>query len=154
MNAIFAVDSTGGFGSGSGMPWPRNNADLRRFKELTLGSTVVMGRSTWCSDMPKPLPGRRNCVLSSALEDSRCDVYRSVQHLMLNLGQTEEVYVIGGTGVLWTLRPYITTVYLTRFNFTGNADVFLDTDEYLDGFTCDSTSVLDDHTFEIWRKRV
>lgn len=153
MNAIFAVNAVDGFGSNGGLPWQKNSGDLRRFKELTTGSTVVMGSGTWNSDMPKPLPGRRNIVLSSTIEDPRCEVYRGVTPLLMNIGRDEKVWVIGGARVLWLLRYLITDVYLTRLKTAETAAVVLDTAAYLDGFGLASKEDFGDHTFEIWNKK-
>lgn len=153
MNAIFAVNQADGFGTGTGMPWPRSKVDLERFRMITWGSTVVMGRGTWESDMPKPLPNRRNCVLSHTLEDDRCEVFRGVQELMLGLQQNEHVWVIGGAKVLWTLRPYINKIHLTRFADKTASTVYFDTADYLDEFQLWHRQELDDHTFETWIRK-
>ena len=62
---IWAQSTSGVIGRGGGIPW-RVPEDLARFKDLTMGHTVVMGRRTWDSLPPRmrPLPGRRNVVLS------------------------------------------------------------------------------------------
>lgn len=150
MKAVFGVNKVGGFGTGGGMPWPHSPKDLARFKTITLGGTVVMGKRTWLSNMPKPLPGRRNIVLSKELVDSRCEVYNSVNSLLLNTEISEEVFVIGGAKVLWTLRPYINRIYLSVFNSVEPAEVTLDTTKYLNGFVKSHEEILDDHKFEIW----
>jgi dihydrofolate reductase len=152
MNAIFAVNSVGGFGTGTDMPWPRSPVDLRRFKELTTGHTVVMGSGTWRSNMPKPLPGRRNIVISKTLDDDRCDVYPSVTDMMMNTLASENIFVIGGSKVLWTFRPFITKVYLTRFHSSEECSVVLHTGDYLEGFKLVNGEKFDDHHFEVWEK--
>jgi dihydrofolate reductase len=150
MKAVFGVNKVGGFGVDGGMPWPTSGVDLARFKHITSGGTVVMGKGTWLSNMPKPLPNRRNIVLSKELVDSRCEVYSSINDLLLNTEITEEVFVIGGAKVLWTLRPYINKVYLSVFNTSDPADVTFDAARYLLGFTKNHQEILDDHRFEIW----
>lgn len=152
MNAIFAVNALDGFGTGSDMPWPRSTVDLQRFKELTKGATVVMGNGTWQSDMPKPLPGRRNIVLSTTLNDDRCEVVRDITHLMMEIKNNEQVWVIGGANVLWSLRKWINTVYLTRFNSSDPAVVKLDTARYLDGFKLTESKDFGEGKFETWVK--
>jgi dihydrofolate reductase len=62
---IVAVDPNGVIGVDSNMPW-HYKADFKRFKERTMGGTLIMGRTTWES-LPKPLPGRRCIVLTSNL---------------------------------------------------------------------------------------
>lgn len=152
MNAIFAVNALGGFGFRGGLPWPKCSTDLARFKRLTTGATVVMGSGTWGSDMPKPLPGRRNIVLSTTLVDSRCEVVGNITALLMALRQDEGVWVIGGAKVLWKLRPYITTVYLTKFPDMSTADVVLDVTKYLEGYALQERQTETDHQFEIWTR--
>lgn len=152
MNAIFAVNTIDGFGVGNTMPWPHSTEDMKRFKELTTGHTVVMGASTWLSDMPKPLPNRRNCVLSTTLTDHRCEVYSNITALMMDIKQDEKVFVIGGAKVLWALRPLIKRVYFTRHASKQTADITLNSDKYLEGFTRVSSEVLDNMTVEIYER--
>lgn len=151
MNAIFAVNSIDGFGTGSDMPWARSSVDLQRFKKLTTGCTVIMGSGTWNSNMPKPLPNRRNIVLSSTLSDDRCDVYRNVTDMLMETKQDEPTWVIGGAKVLWILRPLIQKVYLTKFKDTTDCSVKLDVSKYLENFVLVESEEFDDHMFEVWK---
>jgi dihydrofolate reductase len=150
MNAIFAVNQLGGFGNGNTMPWPRSPGDLKRFKNITTGHTVVMGANTWLSDIPHPFPNRRNCVLSREIADDRCEVYRSVTDLMNNLSDNETVFVIGGVTILWLLRPHINRIYMTRFKSSQTASITMNTDLYLNGFTRTNSEDFGDHVFDIY----
>lgn len=152
MNAIFAVNLFDGFGTGQDMPWPRNSTDLRRFKELTSGHTVIMGSGTWNSNMPKPLPNRRNIVLSKTLKDDRCEIYNNITDLVMHLQKDESVFVIGGAKLLWLLRPYIRKIYLTRFKSSERCEIVLNTSEYLQYFKLESADHFDDHIFEIYER--
>jgi dihydrofolate reductase len=152
MNAIFAVNMLNGFGIGNTMPWPHSTDDMKRFRELTTGHTVVMGSSTWLSDMPKPLPNRRNCVLSTTLVDHRCEVFPNITALMMGLHEDEQVFVIGGAKVLWALRPQINRVYFTRHRAKDKASITLDTEKYFQGFNLVSSEVLDKMTVEIYER--
>ena len=64
IHLIWAQDQNGGIGTNSKLPW-HIPVDLQNFKKLTLNATIVMGRKTWESLPIKPLPKRRNIVLSS-----------------------------------------------------------------------------------------
>lgn len=152
MNAIFAVNSLNGFGVNNTMPWPKSSVDLKRFKDLTTGHTVVMGAKTWLSDMPKPLPNRRNCVLSNSLVDHRCEVYPNITSLMMDLKDDEQVFVIGGATILWSLRPQIKRVYFTRHLCKQRADVTLDVAKFLDGFTMIEREELEGMTLEVYER--
>lgn len=152
MNAIFAVNRVGAFGTGDDLPWPKSTVDFKRFARLTKGSTVVMGSRTWGSNMPKPLPGRRNIVLSSSLVDDRCEVYGSIIDLMMNLRQDEPVWVIGGAVILWKLRYSIDTVHLSVFKDCTPSTITLDLERYLDGFKKVEDEECGDHRYEVWTK--
>ena len=154
MNAIFAVNAVGGFGTGDDMPWPRCKKDLERFRSLTKGCTVVMGGDTWRSNMPKPLPGRRNCVLSTKITDDRCEVFRDINQLLMNVLVDEPTFVIGGVKVLWKLRPYIKKIYLTSFYSDQKSSVMMNVAEYLQPFEKISKELFDDHRFEVYTRLV
>lgn len=153
MKAIFAVDAIGGFGSGKDLPWPHNSVDMRRFKALTSGATVVMGSGTWHSNMPTPLPNRRNIVLSRTLEDPSCEVYRNITELTMNLGVDEPVWVIGGAETLWKLKPLIKEVYLTRFRIITRSTVTIPIETFLDEFELTSSEDFGDHTLDIYKRK-
>lgn len=152
MNAIFAVNALDGFGTGQDMPWPKNSGDLKRFKELTSGNTVIMGSGTWNSNMPKPLPNRRNIVLSKTMCDDRCEVYSNITDLLMHLRKDEHVFVIGGAKLLWMMRPYIKKIYLTRFKSADTCEITLNTGEYLQHFELQSGEIFSDHVFEIYNR--
>lgn len=101
--------------------------DLHRFKELTTGKTVVMGRTT-LESLPngKPLPNRRNIVLThnaSYLCDGAESVH-SVDELFQRLSPTEEVWVMGGASVYALLMPYCQDAYLTEVDAIRPADCY------------------------------
>ncbi|BBU23393.1 dihydrofolate reductase [Mycobacterium xenopi] len=92
---IWAQSTSGVIGRGGGIPW-RLPEDQARFKQLTLGHTVVMGRRTWES-LPatvRPLPGRRNVVLTrqAGYVADGAEVVRSLEDAL----QDGEAWVIGG----------------------------------------------------------
>ena len=63
LSIIVAIDQNNGIGKDNSMPWHLSD-DLRRFKAITMGHTVIMGRNTWLSLPFKPLKGRRNIVIT------------------------------------------------------------------------------------------
>lgn len=152
MNAIFAINAINGFAVNNTMPWDRNKFDLQRFKKYTVNNTVIMGRGTWDSDMPKPLPNRRNIVLSKTLKDDRCEVYDSINELLYHTSVKESIWVIGGVQVLLNLRPHIKNIYLTQFYSSNKSDIILDIDEYLKDFELLDKEIYSDHTFKIYRR--
>jgi dihydrofolate reductase len=111
---IWAQAADGVIGADGALPWHLPE-DLRLFKALTLGSTVVMGRRTWES-LParfRPLPGRRNVVLSSTLDPEQVGVpvVRSVDDVLALPGDR---WVIGGGAVYAALLPQADEVVVTE----------------------------------------
>ena len=94
---IWAQDKSGGIGFDNKLPW-HVSEDLQNFKALTLNSTIVMGRKTWDSLKIKPLPKRRNIVLSSKkLNNVEC--YNSLDRLLNALKNESYIYIIGGAQI-------------------------------------------------------
>ena len=80
---IWAQDQNGGIGKDGKLPW-HISEDLQNFKKITSGSPIIMGRKTWESLPFKPLPNRRNIVLSSKQLDN-IETYRSIDDCIKNL---------------------------------------------------------------------
>tara|TARA_B110000014_G_C20080118_1_gene564293 strand:+ start:228 stop:692 length:465 start_codon:yes stop_codon:yes gene_type:complete len=92
---LVAVSPEGIIGKNNSIPW-HYSADLKRFKRLTTGNTIIMGRKTWESLPIKPLPNRRNIVITrSSIEEIDC--FQSIDDAL----QTCEgdVWFIGGAGI-------------------------------------------------------
>ena len=111
---VWARSRDGVIGADGALPWHLPE-DLRLFRALTLGSTVVMGRRTWESLPPRfrPLPGRRNVVLSTTLDPAEADVEvaRSVDEV---LARGNELWVIGGGAVYRAFLPHAAEVVVTE----------------------------------------
>ena len=123
MRAIVAVDRNWGIGK-DGDQLFYIHADLKRFKELTMGHSVIYGRKTM-STFPngKPLKGRENLLLSTtACDVPGASVYMDVPSLVQNA--PEDSFVIGGASVYKALLPYCDTVYVTRVDSMYDADAF------------------------------
>lgn len=124
MQAIVAVSQSWGIGR-DGQLLFRLSADLRRFKALTTGHTVVMGRRTLQS-LPdgKGLPNRRNLVLSRRPDyaPENAEAVTSVEALLRAAG--EDAFVIGGQQVYEQLLPRCERVYVTKVLADAPADAF------------------------------
>lgn len=106
------------------LPW-HLPADLKFFKQLTTGGTVLMGRKTFQS-IGRPLPRRRNVVLSRAgLSAPGIEVFPALEDFCRNIDAGERVYVIGGAEIYRLTRDLWTEVYLTRVCFEVEGDTFL-----------------------------
>ena len=92
---LVAVSPEGIIGKDNSIPW-HYSADLKRFKRLTLGKTVIMGRKTWESLPVKPLPDRRNIVITrSSLDDVEC--FPCIDGALATC--EGDVWFIGGAGI-------------------------------------------------------
>lgn len=100
--------------------------DLKRFKALTTGHTIIMGRKTFESLPKGALPNRRNIVLSrSRRYFVGCDVYTSLDEAFLNCAEDEDIYVIGGASVYAEALKCADRLCLTEIEDTPDkADVF------------------------------
>jgi len=110
---IWAQSTSGVIGRDGTIPW-RLPEDLARFKELTMGHTVVMGRRTWES-LPRsvrPLPGRRNIVLTRN-PDYRADGADAVTSIEAALAEPQ-TWVIGGSEIYHLALPAATRCEVTE----------------------------------------
>ena len=100
--------------------------DLKRFKALTTGHTIVMGRNTFLSLPKGALPNRRNIVLSrSTKELPGCDVYTSLEKALSHCTPDEDIYIIGGASVYRQALKMADRLCLTEVNDTPEkADTF------------------------------
>jgi dihydrofolate reductase len=118
---IAAVALNRGIGKDGRLPWHLSE-DLKRFKRLTTGHTVLMGRKTYES-IGKPLPNRRNVVLTSRLIPGVV-TYPTLDAALEALKNEEKVFVIGG-GVLYaTVLENADEIYLTLIPKDVDADTF------------------------------
>jgi dihydrofolate reductase len=126
VSLVVAVSRNGVIGRDCGLPW-HISSDLKRFRQITMGKPVIMGRKTWESLPKRPLPGRRNIVISRRPDyvAEGGNVVRSAGEALEMCRNEPEVSIIGGGeiyGLFWTLadRIYLTEVDLevegdTRF---------------------------------------
>jgi dihydrofolate reductase len=114
ISLIVAAAENDVIGRDGGLPW-HLPADLARFKSLTMGKPIVMGRRTFES-IGKPLPGRRNIVVTrqADYEAPGCEVVGSVDAAIAAAGDVEEIMVIGGSRLYEAFLPLADRIYLTR----------------------------------------
>ena len=101
--------------------------DLKRFKELTTGSTVVMGENTYFSLPVRPLPNRRNIVLTFDREKQfpHCEIAYSIEQAMEMTRQDAKVFVIGGASIYQQFLSLASKLYLTKIDAAfADADAF------------------------------
>ena len=100
--------------------------DLKRFKALTTGHTIIMGRRTFESLPKGALPNRRNVVLSrTATEFEGCDCYPSLQEALAHCAKDEDIYILGGASVYEQALAIADRLCLTEIHDTPtDADAF------------------------------
>lgn len=113
MNLIVAMSRNFIIGRRNKLPWYLPD-DLKRFKELTTGNVVIMGRKTYES-IGKPLPNRTNIVISKTLSDQDgIIVCKSVDECLNKIKDiTTEVFVIGGAEIYKLFFPYVKKLFIT-----------------------------------------
>lgn len=120
---VAAVAKNGVIGANNALPW-RLPADLARFKALTLGHTVVMGRRTWQS-LPRALPGRQNVVVThgDGLVAADADVVHSFDEAMRIARMPLPVFCIGGAGLFHEAMALADVLYMTEIDRDFAGDV-------------------------------
>ena len=136
LSIIVAIASDGAIGRANDLLW-HLPADLKRFKELTTGHTILMGRKTFESLPRGPLPNRRNIIISRSLPaQPGAEVYPTIQQAMEACASDEEVFIIGGGEIYRQLLPTTERIYLTRVQASfPDAEVFfpeLDPTEWIE----------------------
>jgi dihydrofolate reductase len=110
-------------GRDNGLPWGRLPEDLKRFKAITLGKPVLMGRKTFES-IGKPLPGRTNLVLTRdrLWQAAGTVVVHSLDEALASTRDSTEIAGIGGAEIYRLLMPLANRIYLTRIHadFAGD----------------------------------
>jgi dihydrofolate reductase len=149
MNLIVAVDNNWGIGH-KGTQNVIIPEDRRKFRELTDGCTVIVGHRTLL-DFPgsKPLPGRRNIVLSRnrELKIEGAVVVSSLGGLFCEIAgeDPDKVFVIGGDVIFKQLLPYCTYAYVTKIFATPESDAFFPNLDKLDNWVLDETGETRNH---------
>ena len=131
ISLIVAAAENGVIGRGGKLPW-RLSADLIRFKRLTWGHPIVMGRRTWES-IGRPLPGRTSIVVTrqadfdAGFDDVVVaqDVPSALERAARAEGGDEEIFIIGGSQIYEAALPHARRIYLTRVAAEVEGDAYL-----------------------------
>jgi dihydrofolate reductase len=132
LNIIAALNRDRVIGVGGKIPW-HVSEDLKRFRRLTTGHTVLMGRKTYES-MGKPLFNRRNVVLTSQKFEG-VESYPTIAHALQALQDQDQVFVIGGGELYAQLLDSAQALYLTIVDKVVEGDAFFPPYEHLIGDT-------------------
>ena len=142
---IVAIDRNFAIGKGGKLPW-HYSADMKFFKQTTMGNAVVMGRRTW-ETLKDPLKDRQNIVLTGG-EIEKADgitVVHDVQNVLdLSQDSNQHLFVIGGAKVYQAFLPHVDRWLVTEIPLTvEDADTFMPTN-FLDGFELYEVRQLDE----------
>lgn len=160
---VVAVADDNAIGKDNALPW-HLPADLKFFKNTTMGKPVIMGRKTWDSLKGKALPGRENIVLTSHINmevPEGVKVFRSVNDALAYLREkgTEEASIVGGGQIFKETLGIADKMYITRVHTTvpGADAFFMDVDHthwkltWSEPHEADEKNKLD-YTFELYER--
>ena len=125
ISLIVAMATNRAIGLDNKMPW-HLSADLKKFKAITMGSPIVMGRKTYES-IGRPLPGRSNIIISRNLDyqQTDCLVFNDIKTAITTSSKdAEEIFIIGGAELYKATLPLADNLYLTLINQDFDGDTF------------------------------
>ncbi len=134
LTLIVAIARNNVIGANGVLPW-RLSSDMKRFKAATMGKPVLMGRKTWESLPKKPLPGRKNIILTrdvnfkaeGAWVYTSLDAALAAARAMAEADSASEICVIGGAGVYQATLPLADRIMLTEVNLAPEGDAHFPT---------------------------
>jgi len=124
ISIIVAASTNNVIGANGDLPW-RLPEDLMRFKAVTMGKPMIMGRATFES-IGKALPGRRSIVMTrqAGFKADGCDVVASPEEAIAVAGGVDELMVIGGGKIYELFLPMAGSIYITRVQANIEGDTF------------------------------
>ena len=124
VSIIVAFDENQLIGSGNKLPW-HLPADLKYFKSITMGHSMIMGRKTFES-IGKALPGRRSIVVSrqAGLELPECEVTSTFDQALAACHGEDEVFIIGGAEIFRHALPHADKLYITQIHHVFQGEVY------------------------------
>jgi len=156
IHLIWAQDKDGGIGKDGQLPW-HISEDLKNFKSLTLNTTVIMGRKTWDSLPIKPLPNRKNIILSKTTTTTET-TYKSFEECLdkINNQNLDKIFIIGGRSIYQLFFKYATYLHITNIQLidTSINEFFpIDMNKIQSDFKLKFEKKLSDNaTYTLWKK--
>ena len=125
ISIIVAIAENQAIGKDNQLLW-HISEDLKRFKKLTSGHPVIMGRNTWLSLPVKPLPDRKNIVITDNPEEyfEGADMAFSIEDAIAKCPEGEECFVMGGGMIYRQFMPLADRLYVTKVFQSFEADTF------------------------------
>jgi dihydrofolate reductase len=124
ISIVVAHSANNVIGKDGSLPWHLSE-DLKRFKAITMGKPIIMGRLTYDS-IGRALPGRRNIVITRQTDfiAEGCDVVAGIDEALHIVAEADEVMIIGGGNIYSQFLPTTTRIYRTRIDATIDGDTF------------------------------
>ena len=122
ISIIVAMSNNRVIGKDNKMPWHLSD-DLKNFKKITTGKTIIMGRLTYDS-IGKALPNRKNIVLSRNLKDSNVLISSNLKEVLNSTKNNEEVFIIGGENLYSQVINIANKLYLTTIDANIDGDKY------------------------------
>lgn len=157
INAILACDEAWGIGNKNQLPWPRNDQDMKWFRDNTVNDVVVMGRKTWESIGNKNLPNRINYVLTNnhdIVGEPHHVVSGTIHEIITSIQETahdKKIWFIGGANIYNQALPLCDYVYLTQIRGAYECDAFFNP-KLLEKFRKISSKTTPECVFSIWSR--
>ena len=160
ISIIVAVSEDRGIGKDNELLW-HISEDLKRFKKLTSGNTVIMGKKTWESLPRRPLSGRKNIVLTDNPQEyieGSVTAY-SIEDALSKCEKDEEIFIIGGGSIYRQFMPVADRLFITHVHKKTPADVYfpeIDPDIWevaeVEEFRVNETNAIP-YTYKIYQRR-
>lgn len=130
LSIIAAMDKNRVLGLKNDIPWHIPH-DLKRFKKITSGHTVIMGRKTFES-LPGPLPKRRNVIITSRKDyiAPGIEVVKSIEDAIRIADKNQENFVVGGADIYEQFLPFADKLYLTHIDAEFEGDIYFPEIDY------------------------
>jgi len=150
MKLIVACDVNGGIGYKNSLPWNKIKDDLPRFRNLTEGGVVIMGRNTWESLPIKPLPNRINFIVTSktGFFPRSCFTIPNLNYL----SNFKNGWIIGGAKLINTSWDLIDEVHLTKTIINYDCDSYINLFQLKQNYKIKTIQNNEDHTYEVYVK--
>ena len=125
ISIIVAVSEDWGIGKDNELLW-HISEDLKRFKRLTSGNVVIMGKKTWESLPKKPLPNRKNIVITDNPKETFESAFTaySIEDSLAKCTTGEEIFIIGGGSIYRQFMPLADRLFITHVHKKAPADIY------------------------------
>jgi len=159
LSLIVAMANNRVIGINKQMPW-HLSADLKKFKKITMGHPIIMGRKTF-EAIGKPLPGRENIIISRdpLYQAADCTVFNSLETAVKYYSHVDEVFVIGGATLYEATLAQADKLYITEIEQDFSGDTWFPEVQKNDWLECARERVINDssvnfnYSFVVYKRR-